>query len=117
MLPVIAEIEDVLELLARLDLFGDLQLGMVQPDQFGRERVVRVANQPAITQLEVVQMREIPARERRIDRLRELLKRMRRTDQKDPPRRRVAHGPTTTKQVHPDPKPRPRHRPNSLRGL
>lgn len=83
MLPVIAEIEDVLELLTRLDLFSDLQLGMVQPHQFGRERVIRVADQPAIAQLEVVQVREIPPRERRIDRLRELLKRMRRAHQKD----------------------------------
>src|ERR1700728_174175 len=116
-LPVIAEIEDVLELLARLDLFGDPQLGVVQPDQFGRERVVRVANQPTITQLEGMQMREIPPREPGVDRPSELLKRMRRADQKDPPRRRVAHDPTTTKQVHPDPKPRPRHRPNSLRRL
>jgi hypothetical protein len=83
-LPAIAEIEDIPELLTRLDLFGDLQFGVIQPHQLRAERVVRIADLPAITQLEGMQVRQVPARERRIDRLGELLKEMRRADQENP---------------------------------
>ena len=112
---MVAEIEDVRELLAGLDLFGDLQLGVIEPHQLWGEFIVRIANPAAIAQLEGMQMRQIPPRERRVDRARELLKGMRRADQKDATRRRIQRHATTTEQVHPDPKPGPSHRPDRLR--
>jgi hypothetical protein len=112
--PVIAEIEDVLELVTRLDLPGDLQLRVVKPHHVGLERVVGKADQTPVGQGKTVQMRQIPPSERGIDRLSEHLERMRRTNNEDPTRRWVAVDPPTTKKIHPDLQPRPRH-PASLR--
>jgi hypothetical protein len=112
--PVIAEIEHVRELLAQLELSSDLQLRVIKPHHVRLELVVREADQPSVGQLKAVQMRQIPPSERGIDRLREQLERMRRTDNEDPPRSRIALDPPAAKKIHPDLKPRPRH-PASLR--
>ena len=53
---MIAEIEDVLELLTRLDLAGDLQLGVIEPHQLRAERVVGIADPPSVGELELVQV-------------------------------------------------------------
>jgi hypothetical protein len=47
---------------------------VVEPHHVRRERVIREPDQPAISELELMQIREIPSRERGIDRHRELLK-------------------------------------------
>jgi hypothetical protein len=83
-LPVIPEIEDVPECLAKLTSLATFSFAWSARQVRARTSHL-IADQPPITLLKVVQMRKIPPRERRIDRLRELPKRMRRTNQKDPP--------------------------------
>jgi Transposase DDE domain len=51
---VVAEVEDVAELLARLQLARDLQLGVILPDELGREVVIREADPTAVGELELV---------------------------------------------------------------
>lgn len=111
MTPAVAQVEDVLELVARLDCSRDFQLGVIKPRNVGVERIVWEADQPIISKLELVQVREVPSRERRVDRARQLLERVRRTNDKDPPRRRIACHPPATEQIDPDPQPCPPHPP------
>ena len=60
--PVIAQIKHIRELRARLDLARDLQLGVIQPLKFGSELIVREADPTTVTELKLMQMRQIPAR-------------------------------------------------------
>ena len=61
-----------------------------------------MADHAPVGQLEVMQVRQIPTREGSIDRLRQLLKRVRRPNDEDPPRRRLTLDPAAAKQVYSD---------------
>jgi len=87
---------------------------VIQPLKIGCELVVRKADPAPVDQLKLVQMRQIPARKGRVDRLRKLLEGMRRAHDHDPPRRRIEIPFPATDQIHPNPQPRPRHRPRRL---
>ena len=83
-----------------------------------RDSLYRVVDKPdpaAIAQLKRVQMREVPAPERPIDRIREPLEGQRRGNRKDPARWRLELPTKTTNQLNLDLQPRPRHRGRSLR--
>lgn len=73
MAPVIAEVEREGELIARFQLTADFELGVVLPDQLGSEFVAREADSTPVGELELVQVGEVPARERLVDRIGELL--------------------------------------------
>jgi len=61
--PVVAHVEDVLELTAGLDLPGDLQLGVIELHEIGRVVVGRIADHSSVAHVEFVQVRQIPTRE------------------------------------------------------
>jgi hypothetical protein len=65
---VVAEIEDVFERVAGCGL----EFGGVVRDDVGFVAVVGIADQSPVGELELVQVRKIPARERGLDRVREL---------------------------------------------
>ncbi len=56
MLPVITEIEDVFEGVPGLRFARDFEFGVVVPDEIGFVFVVGVADQPAVGELELVQV-------------------------------------------------------------
>jgi hypothetical protein len=70
---------------------------------------------PPTSKLELVQMTDIPARKRRIDRIRQRRERVRRPHDEDPTRRRPQPPTKTPKKINPNLKPRPRHRHRTLR--
>jgi hypothetical protein len=107
--PAVPEVKDETELIARPNLPDDLQRGMVLPHQFWLELLARKADPPAIGQLKLMQVREIPARKRLVDRLRQLLEGVTRPHDQDPTRCRVQIRPRRPQQINPDLKPRPRH--------
>ena len=55
-LPVVAEIEDVFELLAGVDLARDFELGVVVPHKVGLVGVVGVADHSSVGEFELVQV-------------------------------------------------------------
>lgn len=69
MAPVVAEVEDELELVARAQLLRDLELRLVLPLEVGRVLVARKADPAPVRKLELVQVREIPASEGGVDRV------------------------------------------------
>jgi hypothetical protein len=107
--PVVPEVEHVAELHAGLELARDLELRVIKPHNVEREGVIRVADQPPVRQLELMQVGESPPCERRIDRLCQLRERVRRPDDHHSPRRRIALDTTPAQQLNLDRQPRPSH--------
>jgi hypothetical protein len=70
---------------------------------------------PPACKLELVQVRQIPARERGVDRIRERHERVRRSHDEDPPWRRPQPPTQASEKVNPNLKPRPRHYRRTLR--
>ncbi len=87
---------------------------MVEPDEVGGVGVVGVADQAPVGELELVYVREIPARERRVDRVRELLEGVGWPDDEHAAWCGVAVDPTPAEEIDLDPQPRPGHRAGSL---
>src|SRR3954466_13367732 len=76
MAPAIAEVKHKAELVARSELWATFSAPWSSPHQLRLELVAWNPDSPAISKLELVQVREIPTRERLIDRLRQLLEAM-----------------------------------------
>ena len=115
MLPAIAEVKDEPELLPRRHRRGDLHRRQVL-DHLVLERIRIDETDPSpITELELVQVRQIPPRERRVDRIREPRDGMRRAHDEDPARGRPQPRPKTAEEINPHLKPRPRHAARTLR--
>jgi hypothetical protein len=112
--PVIAEIEDELEPLPGLERRSEPGRRVIDPAVLA-EVLVGKADPSTIGQLKGVQMREVPAPERPVDRLSEALERHRRRDREHAPRRRLEIPAQPTDQLDLDLQPRPRHRPRTLR--
>jgi len=109
MAPAVAEVKGEAKLVAWPHLPGDLQHRLVLPHKLGLELLAWKPDPPPIGKLELMQMRQIPARERLIDRPRQLLEGMTRPHDQHPPRRRIQIRPRRPQQINPDLKPRPRH--------
>ncbi len=60
------------EPIARFQLARDLEHCVVVPDELRSEILARKADSPPVSELELVQVREVPARERRVDGVSEL---------------------------------------------
>jgi hypothetical protein len=115
-LPAITEVKDKAEAVARRHGVGDLDRGLLLDRLVALEGIgVNEADPPAVGKLELVQMRQIPAREGRVDRVGQPQERVRRPDDEDPPRRRRELAAETAHQVNPNLKPRARHRLRTLR--
>jgi len=83
---------------------------VIDPHKLRRKLVVRITDPASIRKLELVQVRQIPARERDIDRFRQLLEAVTGANDQHPTRTRIADDPPTALKLDPDLQPRPRHR-------
>lgn len=83
----------------------DFELCVVEPDEVGGVGVVGVADQAPVGELELVYVREIPARERRVDRVRELLEGVGWPDDEHAAWCGVAVDPTPAEEIDLDPQP------------
>jgi hypothetical protein len=85
-LPLIAEVEDEAELVAGTDLGGHGHRVLILDD--GVVGGIRESDPPPAGELELVEMRYVPPRERGVDGICQRRKRVRRTHDEDPSRRR-----------------------------
>ena len=108
MAPVVSQVKDVLEFVAERELSGDLQSVVVKPVVFAGINVGET-DPSAVGQLEDVQVREVPPRERHVDRLGQLRKGVAGPNHEDPPRRRIALDVPATLELDTNLKPSPRH--------
>jgi hypothetical protein len=116
MLPAITEVEGEGELVARRDGLSDLDCRVILDDCLVLDWIrVHEPDPPAISELELMQMRQIPPRESLIDRVREHQERVRRPDDEDPARTRLQPRAMPAEKINPNLKPRPRHRDRTLR--
>jgi hypothetical protein len=104
--PLIAKIEGVLELRAKLHAAGNPRGGNVnrtpyRPADRGRQLStgLPVSNDTRVGQREHRQMRPVPPGERGIDRIGKLIERVRRINRKHPPRPRPQFLTTPAKQL------------------
>ncbi len=81
---------------------------MLDPHKLRRELVVRIADPAPIRKLELMQVRQVPTRERDIDRLRQLLETVAGTNDQHPAGSRIADDPAAALELDPDLQPRAR---------
>lgn len=106
--PVVTEVEAIAEPIAGPDTAQHFR-GRVIEHVVIAEVNVWEAHDVAAGQLEVVQVRVVPAREGDIDRVRELRKRVPRPDEEHATGRRIALAVEPREQLDPDRQPRARH--------
>ena len=115
-LPRVAKVKGERERVAQGDSPGDPDRRVVLDDLVALERVgVDEPDPPPVSELELVQMRQIPAREPQIDRRREPQERERRADDEDPTRYGINRAPLPAKKINPNLKPRLRNHNWTLR--
>ena len=108
MAPVVAQIEHVAEQGAGLDRTGHLERGVIEPAGVGID--VSEPDPSSVSELEHVQVRQVPPRKGAVDGSRESSERVTGSDEKDPAGRRLAVDVAATLQLDFDLKPSASHR-------
>jgi hypothetical protein len=115
-LPPIAEVEGEAELIARRDRLGDLDGGVILDDLVVLEPIgITEPDPPPALKLELVQVRQVPPSEGRVDGLGQRPERVCRSDDEDPTGRGPQSRTEPRHEINSNLQPRPRHRRQTLR--